>query len=71
MDERIASLLLDRAKRENPIAVTHQEIADELGSSREVISRVLDDLAGRGLLLTKRGSIEVTDVEGLGSLAGL
>ena len=39
MDVRIAALLLDRSGTQNPIHITHQNIASELGSSREVISR--------------------------------
>lgn len=69
MDRRIAGLLAERADERNPIHITHQEIADELGSSREVISRILDDLAGRGLLQTSRGAIEVLDKSSLRSLA--
>lgn len=69
LDRRVASLLLTRGERENPIVITHQEIAAELGSSREVISRILDNLSERGLLRTERGSIQLLDAEGLRSLA--
>ena len=65
MDSRVASLLLERARRGNPIKVTHQEIAAELGSSREVISRLLDDFKDRGLVNVRRGEVEVLDAEGL------
>lgn len=65
LDVRVAALLLDRGRLQNPVPITHQEIADELGSAREVISRVLDDLSGAGLLKTERGRIEITDLEGL------
>jgi CRP/FNR family transcriptional regulator, anaerobic regulatory protein len=59
MDSRIASLLLARCLAENPIAITHQEIAAELGSSREVISRILEDFAAKGAVRSGRGTIEV------------
>lgn len=59
MDVRVASLLLARARGGQPIQITHQEIAAELGSSREVISRILEDFAGRGLVRMARGSIEI------------
>ena len=36
MDVRIAALLLDRSQAQNPVRITHREIASELGSSREV-----------------------------------
>jgi len=65
LDYRIAAFLLEQSRRQNPIALTHQEIAAELGSSREVISRILKDFAGEGLIKTGRGIIEVTAVDGL------
>jgi CRP/FNR family transcriptional regulator, anaerobic regulatory protein len=49
MDIRVAALLLERSKRNNPMTVTHQEIASELGSSREVISRILEKVASMGI----------------------
>lgn len=61
MDIRVAAILLERGKRQNPIRVTHQEIAAELGSSREVISRILEDMAERGMIRALRGSIEILD----------
>jgi CRP/FNR family transcriptional regulator len=65
MDARVASLLLTRSRVENPIRITHQEIAAELGSSREVISRLLEDFASRRLVRIERGEVEVLDAAGL------
>jgi CRP/FNR family transcriptional regulator len=61
MDLRVAALLLDRSRAGNPIPITHQEIAAELGSSREVISRILENFVSQGMLSTGRGTIEVLD----------
>jgi CRP/FNR family transcriptional regulator len=69
LDARVASLLLGRAQKENPLRITHQEIASELGSSREVISRVLEDFSGRGAIRTERGAVEVLDFEQIRGLA--
>ncbi|MCO6449721.1 MAG: Crp/Fnr family transcriptional regulator [Caldilineales bacterium] len=69
MDARIAALLAEQCRRQNPIRITHQEIAAELGSSREVISRILVDFAAAGLIETGRGTIKVLDQAGLESLA--
>ena len=69
MDRRVAALLLNRAQLQNPLRITHQEIAAELGSSREVISRLLEDLAGAGLIRAGRGTIEILDDEKLKSRA--
>lgn len=67
MDRRVASLLLNQAEVQNPMRVTHQEIAAELGSSREVISRILEDFSREELIEAGRGTIEVLDFEGLKS----
>jgi CRP/FNR family transcriptional regulator len=67
MDRRVASLLLNQIKVENPMRITHQEIAAELGSSREVISRILEDFSREGLIESGRRTIEVLDFEGLES----
>lgn len=69
MDQRVASLLLDKARKQNPIQITHREIAAELGSSREVISRLLDDIDRKSIIETGRGSIEVLNFEKLESQA--
>ncbi len=63
MDRRVASLLLEKAKRQNPIRITHQEIASELGSSREVISRLLEDFVSDGSIRSGRGTIKVVDFD--------
>lgn len=62
VDSRIVEFLL---KSVNPksleIKVTHQKIASELGTSREVVSRILKDLELENLLELKRGSIILKD----------
>lgn len=61
MDGRVAGLLLERGRAANPLSLTHQEIAAELGSSREVISRILEDFAASGAVRPGRGSLEILD----------
>jgi len=63
MDRRVALLLLERARRQNPLRITHQEIAAELGSSREVISRLLEDFVSEGSIRSGRGAVEVLDFD--------
>jgi len=65
MDVRLAGLLAERTRLSGLIRITHQEIAAELGSSREVISRLLEDFAEQGILRSSRGEIEVLDKEAL------
>jgi CRP/FNR family transcriptional regulator len=65
MDARVAGFLLRRGRLQNPIPVTHQEIAAELGSSREVVSRILEDFVARKLIRLTRGAVEVLDFPAL------
>lgn len=61
MDARVVQLLLSREAKDGIIRITHQEIAAELGSSREVISRILEDFTERGLIRSGRGRVEILD----------
>jgi CRP/FNR family transcriptional regulator len=70
LDVRIAALLLQRSQTRNPVRITHQEIASELGSSREVISRLLEDFSEQGLIRSGRGEVQVLDEKGLEQRAG-
>jgi len=65
MDERVATFLSERSSQSESIKITHQEIAAELGSSREVISRILEDFSALGLISVFRGKIKVLDREAL------
>ncbi len=71
MDARLASLLLTRSRVQNPMRITHQEIASELGTSREVISRLLEDFSERGFVRVGRGEIEVIDPDSLQSRSNM
>jgi CRP/FNR family transcriptional regulator, anaerobic regulatory protein len=58
VDQRLASrLLLHR----EPLSVTHQMLADELGTTREVVSRTLEALQDSGVLRLGRKRIEILD----------
>jgi CRP/FNR family transcriptional regulator, anaerobic regulatory protein len=65
MDARIAALLLRQTERGTVIQITHQEIAAELGTSREVVSRILEGFSDAGLVSASRGQIEVLDADEL------
>ena len=71
MDVRLGALLITRSQVQNPIRITHQEIAAELGSSREVISRLLEDFSERGFVAVGRGEVGLLDADGLRSHTGL
>ncbi len=71
LDHRIASHLLDQINGSDaPIRTTHQAIAAEIGSSREVVSRLLKSFEAEGLLQLGRGSIRLMDRSGLVAKAG-
>lgn len=70
LDVRLAAaLLLHQANA--PIVVTHQQLADELGTVREMVSRILSDFADQGMLKLGRGRIEVVDAARLRVLADM
>lgn len=72
LDLRLACLLgqLFEQSRGAPLEVTHQSLALELGSSREVISRVLKEFERNGCIRLSRGVIELLSREMLTRLTG-
>lgn len=68
LDQRLAALLV---AKQNPIHATHQALADELGSAREMISRLLKGFADQGWVKLAREQIEVTDRTSLKRFAEL
>ncbi|PCI48264.1 MAG: Crp/Fnr family transcriptional regulator [Alphaproteobacteria bacterium] len=67
LDRRLAQLLLGR--KGSRFEVTHQDIAQELGSVREVVSRQLKVFERGGLIKLGRGMIEILDRGGLQTAA--
>jgi len=67
MPARIAEFLISQyVSRENTtLALTHEEIANDLGSAREVVSRILKYFQEEGLIDQSRKRIELLDIEGL------
>lgn len=61
VDTRIAKHLFNSNK--NIITETHQEIASEIGSSREVVSRILKDFEHEGLITLSRGKIKIENLQ--------
>jgi CRP/FNR family transcriptional regulator len=69
LGSRLARYLLEHADPGLQVKATHQALATELGSAREVISRQLKELEGRGLVQLQRGCIALQDMEALKKLA--
>lgn len=69
LDERVAAHLLGQASigagEDLYVETTHEAVATELGSSREVVSRVLKEFEREGLVVLARGVIHITDTPGL------
>lgn len=66
LDRRVAAALLGRGR---VVALTHQQLADELGSVREIVTRVLRGFADQGWVQSSRGAIEVLDAAALRRVA--
>ncbi|MCZ4305111.1 Crp/Fnr family transcriptional regulator [Zoogloeaceae bacterium G21618-S1] len=67
LDQRLAALLLGKGRL---LHTTHQQLADELGSVREIVSRLLKGFAAQGLVKLSREQIEIVDAVGLRRMAG-
>lgn len=68
LEQRLAVLLTNNP---TPLHSTHQALADELGSVREIVSRLLKNFADRGWIRLGRKQIEVIDAPALKKLAQL
>lgn len=68
LDHRLAALLLGKGR---VVYATHQQLADELGSVREMVSRLLKGFAEQGLVRLGREQVEVLDPAGLRRVASV
>jgi CRP/FNR family transcriptional regulator len=66
LDQRLAGLLLGKGRL---VHATHQQLADELASVREIISRLLKGFAEQGLVRLSREQVEILDPAGLRRIA--
>ncbi|SER99024.1 cyclic nucleotide-binding protein [Tranquillimonas rosea] len=69
MDVRLAARLLELADSGGVVHATHQMLASELGTAREVVSRTLSEFHRRGWIEQARGEVHLTGREGLERLA--
>ena len=69
-DKRLASFLLEESSLEgtNSLKITHETIANHLGTAREVVTRMLRYFQSEGLVKLTRGTVEIVDAEGLEAL---
>ena len=69
-DKRLAAFLTEEANIEgtNLLKVTHEKIANHMGTAREVVTRMLRYFQSEGLVKLTRGTIEIIDEDGLAAL---
>lgn len=63
LDQRLAFALLEEMHRQNStcLTVTHEALAKQIGSAREVVTKTLKYLAEEGAVRVGRGKIEIID----------
>ncbi len=65
MDERIAAYLIAMASQGENLTITHQEIAYDLGTGREVVSRILKNFEKKGFIKAARNNLVIENFSGL------
>jgi CRP/FNR family transcriptional regulator len=58
---RIAEYLIVKSTQVESLQITHERLAVELGTAREVVTRILKDFASKGAIVLKRGNITILD----------
>ena len=70
MRSSIAGVILEHLPPDGDTAIlTHEQIANHIGTTREVVSRELELLRDRGVIATGRGRIRILDRGGLRAIA--
>ncbi len=68
-DKRLAAFLLEESALEgNNLKITHEKIANHMGTAREVVTRMLRYFQDEGMVRLSRGTVELTDTEKLQTL---
>ncbi|MDF2486464.1 MAG: hypothetical protein K0R46_2632 [Herbinix sp.] len=70
LDKRLANFLLEQLviEDDNILEITHEKIANHLGTAREVITRMLKYFQNEGIVALNRGAIEILDEAKLNKL---
>lgn len=66
--QRLANFVLTHAAADGQLQITQQQLAQHLGTTREVVARLMRDFVAHGLLATRRGQISICDLFGLREL---
>ena len=70
LDQRLAAFLLAEYRRTGSptVAMTHEQLAQQISSAREAVARILKQFAEDGLVELKRGAITILNPAGLEKL---
>jgi CRP/FNR family transcriptional regulator len=68
LDQRLANLLLIHASAAGELPMTQQQMAAHLGTTREVVARLMRDFVAQGYVETGRGVTRIKDADGLAKL---
>lgn len=63
VDVRLARYLIENRSNDNTVITSHKELAFELGTAREVVSRHLKDFEANGWVTLSRKSIEIKNID--------
>lgn len=71
-DKRLAAFLLEESALEHTdsLKITHEKIANHLGTAREVVTRMLRYFQNEGLVQLNRGTVDLVDKQRLQILHG-
>ena len=71
LDKRVAAFLLEESviEESDNLQITHETIANHLGTHREVVTRMLRYIQNEGMVKLSRGSIAITDTRKLRTLS--
>jgi CRP/FNR family transcriptional regulator len=70
-DKRLAQFLLEESRLEeaHSLKLTHERIANHMGTAREVVTRMLRYFQSEGMVRLTRGTVDITDEDALERLA--
>ena len=71
MDKRLAAFLVEESRLDETtsLKITHETIANHLGTAREVVTRMLRYFQSEGMVQLTRGTVELKNLDGLEALA--
>ena len=69
VEARLAGLLIEKMGAEQTVTIKQSELAAELGTAREIVSRYLSRWKKQGVLETRRGEVKIIQIETLVDIA--